>query len=298
MSLLGLGGPKLQSALEPSAWESVASPAKQVATSASKSSAASPPPTSLKEILRQEQAKSQEQAQIKHHQAQLLMQQQVRSAREAAASESATAAVIAAASWSAVGTTGETASRASNTAKPALSLRDIMQLEEASSAASQSSATESNSPFVSAPRPAPGSWAAKASSLSGGANASVSAAQMKQVPTSASKSSGGNSGAKKSAVAAVVGVTGVTATSAGSSQQKAVTSAAVAVGPSFGPGIAGSAAELSEWCVAQLSKIRASEGSAADPREFFGVLEYCATLQSAVEVRETFSAYLGSTILV
>jgi hypothetical protein len=27
----------------------------------------------------------------------------------------------------------------------------------------------------------------------------------------------------------------------------------------------------------------------------FGVLEYCATLQSAVELRETFSAYLGST---
>lgn len=296
MSLLGLSGPKVQAVLEPTAWENVSSPAKQVATSASasKPSAASPPPTSLKEILRQEQAKSQEQAQLKHHQAQLLMQQQVRSAREAAASESATAAIIAAASWSAVGATGETASRASNTAKPALSLRDIMQLEEASNTASQSSAAESNSPFVSAPRPAPGSWAAKASSLGGGASAAQS---MKQVPTSASKSSASaNNGAKKSAAAAVAGPNAGAGTVPGSSQQKAVTSVA---GPTFGPGIAGSASELSEWCVAQLAKIRASDSSnTADPREFFGVLEYCATLQSAVEVRETFSAYLGSTILV
>jgi hypothetical protein len=293
-SLLGLSSTPSASmsavtAAEPNAWESAAVPS---------SAAAQPPSPSLKEILRQEQAKQHEQAQLKHHQAQLLMQQQVRSAREIAASESATAAVIAAASWSAVGAgagpaTGPESTGRGNAPKAALSLRDIMQLEEASSAASQSSTAPSDSPFASAPRPAPGSWAAKASlSTSGGAGGGgvpVTTASSRQSAAVAAKSTSSSSAAKKPAAAAV----------AVAAPAPTPIVPPPASGPSFGSGHKCPPAELSEWCVAQLTKIRAADSSsAADPSEFFGVLEYCATLESAVEVRETFSAYLGSTTMV
>ena len=296
-SLLGLGGftaPSSHAVAESNPWESTASTFTAQPNSPAAATTA-PHATSLKEILRQEQAKQHEQAQLKHHQALLLMQQQVRSAREIAAIESATAAVIAASSWSTVDSraTGDTATGSAT--KPALSLRDIMQLEEASSAASQSSTAVADSPFVSAPRPAVGSWAAKASSTSTGSGngsmvPSVSSVSTKQAMSKSLQNKGTSSGngASKTAAAAV-------------SSQAATSSKPVqpATGPSFGSGHSCPAAELSEWCVAQLSKIRAADSSSkADPTEFFGVLEYCATLQSAVEVRETFSAYLGSTILV
>lgn len=297
-SLLGLSSTPSASmsagaAAEPNAWESASVPS---------STTAQPPSPSLKEILRQEQAKQHEQAQLKHHQAQLLMQQQVRSAREIAASESATAAVIAAASWSAVGAgpgagTGPESTGRGSAPKAALSLRDIMQLEEASSAASQSSATPSDSPFASAPRPAPGSWAAKASlSTSGGGGGGgggvpVITASSRQGAATAAKSTSSSSAVKKPPAVATA--------AAAALAPIAPPTPPAASGPSFGSGHKCPASELSEWCVAQLTKIRAADSSsAADPSEFFGVLEYCATLESAVEVRETFSAYLGSTTMV
>lgn len=245
------------------------------------------PANSLKEILRQEQAKQKEENELKQQQSQLLMQQQVRAARESAAAESATAAVISAASWSRDKTGNAAAVRAGKSPKSAPSLRDIMQLEEASSAALQLQVSSSDSPFASSPRPAPGSWAAKASSLSGG---SVTAATSKQtysvIPNSIANS--GN-GTKKSAASVVAPPT---------PPPIQVKPSAIA-GPSFSGSQSGFSADLSEWCVTQLAKIRAADSSSsADPTEFFGVLEYCATLQSAVEVRETFSAYLGSSALV
>jgi hypothetical protein len=48
--------------------------------------------------------------------------------------------------------------------------------------------------------------------------------------------------------------------------------------------------DLSEWGLKELSKI-----DGADQSKFLGVLDYCATLASPVEVRETFSDYLGSS---
>jgi hypothetical protein len=49
-----------------------------------------------------------------------------------------------------------------------------------------------------------------------------------------------------------------------------------------GSGGGGATGDLSEWCVSQLTKIRAADSTNnTDPSEFFGVLEYCATLQSA-----------------
>lgn len=302
-SLLGLGGFSAPSpsthaaAAESNPWDTSAS-ASATQTNSAAVAAPAPHATSLKEILRQEQAKQHEQAQLKHHQALLLMQQQVRSAREIAAIESATAAVIAASSWSTVDSRAGGDSATGNAVKPALSLRDIMQLEEASSAASQSSTAVSDSPFVSAPRPALGSWAAKASSTSvGGGNGNLVAsvnvtakqAMSKLMQSNATSSSNGAS--KTTAGVALSQNTNTNTISPKHVQP--------ITGPSFGSGHSCPASELSEWCVAQLSKIRAADSSSkADPTEFFGVLEYCATLQSAVEVRETFSAYLGSTILV
>ena len=249
-------------------------------------SSSGPPANSLKEILRQEQAKQKEENELKQQQSQLLMQQQVRAARESAAAESATAAVISAASWSR-DKGGHAAAQAEKGPKSAPSLRDIMQLEEASSAASQLQASSSDSPFASAPRPAPGSWAAKASSTSGGSMIAIAAKQTHSVIPNSSANSG--NGTKKSAASAVAPPT---------PPPTQLKSSAIA-GPSFTGSQAGFPADLSEWCVTQLAKIRAADSSSsADPTEFFGVLEYCATLQSAVEVRETFSAYLGSSALV
>ena len=276
-SLLGLSSSSSFSPnapVESSAWEAPAA-ARPAVT----------PSPSLKEILRQEEAKHVEETELKQQQSQLLMQQQIRAARESAAAESATALVIANSSWSG-SAVGDAAARKSKTAKAAPSLRDIMQLEEASSAALQSQVASPDSPFASAPRPAPGSWAAKASSLSGGPTP-MSAAR--PTPHTASNSNAiAVNGSKKSA-ASIVSPPAVVP----------MPSKPQPAGPSFGGGRSGFSADLSEWCVAQLAKIRAADSdSNADPTEFFGVLEYCATLQSAVEVRETFSAYLGSTILV
>lgn len=280
-SLLGLSSSSgsLNTGIESKGWEAPV-------PSATNMSSAVPQANSLKEILRQEQAKQLEQAELRQQQSQLLMQQQVRAARESAASESAAAAVIAAASWSG-GRGGIAGVRIGKGAKAAPSLRDIMQLEEASSAALQSQASSSDSPFLSAPRPAPGSWAAKASSLSSGSGLAMTTKQA-QGAASNNNISGGHP-VKKAAASIVAPLT----------PSPIHSKSAAAAGPSFGGSQSGFSVDLSEWCVAQLAKIRAADSSSsADPTEFFGVLEYCATLQSSVEVRETFSAYLGSSALV
>ena len=267
-SLLGLSSSSSGSinTADKSVWEASASPSAVVPTIA-------PPANSLKEILRQEQAIQAEEMEYNKHQSLLLQQQQSRAARERDAADQAAAS---SASW-----LGDANTPKNKSAKSAPSLRDIMQLEEASNAASQSQTYSPDSPFASAPRAAPGSWAAKASTLSGGPGPAVTLKQTSSVSANSAN------GSKKSS-ASILSPPAIV-------QSKPT--AAVA-GPSFSGGRVGFSADLSEWCVAQLAKIRAAEGSSTDPSEFFGVLEYCATLNSAVEVRETFSAYLGSTILV
>jgi len=46
--------------------------------------------------------------------------------------------------------------------------------------------------------------------------------------------------------------------------------------------------DMSEWCSVQLRKLNISEDSS-------GVLDFCMSLKSAVEIRETLSTYLGSS---
>jgi hypothetical protein len=190
------------------------------------------------------------------------------------------------------------ADNSSPSTKPtAKSLRDIMEEENA-----QRQIRAVENPKVNA-----SSWAAKAGSSShGGYSAILAAPTSKPAPN------------VPSSVAAVAATSTATSTSANkqvpsivveqpsSSSQKAAAKSSVSSSStnnstqstsassagsgkksSKSTGVDGLSADLAEWCSSQLVKINGNSD--------LTLVQFCASLESAAEIREYLAAYLGST---
>lgn len=154
------------------------------------------------------------------------------------------------------------------------SLQEIMSEEM-----SQKKAVEEVAPVV---RAQPNSWASKAAKSSG-LNPTVHTA----VPTVLAR------GAIPPAPSVTVPSRTSSASTDALTPPAAPVRSASAQAASRGPaksdfGGKGMSREMAEWCSAQLRRLNASEDA-------MGVLDYCMSIKSSVDIRETLSTYFGSS---
>lgn len=282
-SLLGMSGGALAKAVAASSvapWsQSTGASATTSVSSQNSAASTASPAKSLREIQLEEAVESERQRQKAYEQTRAKQQHQHQLQQAQADQAAATAATLQAANWAA--NNNSTAAQ-----KPKSSLREIMSREQEEIATADQSVSSDGQPRMVA-----GTWAAKI--------ASPSAWSLNVTPTVAASAAPVpapvlSTPAPTLAVPTIAAATSKPGPSSKPVPQAKGPKAAVAPSPptpapapSEDFGGKGMSPAMAEWCTTAMRKLNGTDD--------ITLLQFCMGVSSAVEIREYFSAYLGST---